>query len=66
MTTSVTAARESVMEIRKVLQPGVPIFVGGAGIRNEETVELVGADQWSKDARHLVESLSQLARRSSK
>ena len=66
MTTSVTAARESVMEIRKVLQPGVPIFVGGAGIRNEETVELVGADQWSKDARHLVESLSQLARRPGK
>jgi excisionase family DNA binding protein len=63
MTTSVTAARESVMEIRKVLRPGVPIFVGGAGIRNEETVELVGADQWSKDARHLVESLGQLARR---
>lgn len=63
MTTSVTAARESVMEIRKVLRAGVPIFIGGAGIRNEETVELVGADQWSKDARHLVESLGQLARR---
>lgn len=63
MTTSVTAARESVLEIRKVLEPHVPIFVGGAGIRNEETVQLVGADQWSKDARQLVQTLGRLARR---
>ena len=63
MTTSVTAARESVLEIRKVLEPHVPIFVGGAGIRNEETVQLVGADQWSKDARHLVQTLGRVARR---
>jgi len=63
MTTSVTAARESVTEIRKVLEPSVPIFVGGAGIRNEETVQLVGADQWSKNARHLVQSLNLLAHR---
>jgi methanogenic corrinoid protein MtbC1 len=60
---SLASAREVIGEIRKVVRTEVPIYVGGAAIREAATVERLGADQWAQDPRLLIESLNALARR---
>ena len=60
---SLASAREVIGEIRKVVRTEVPIYVGGAAIREAATVERLGADHWARDPRQLIESLNTLARR---
>ena len=60
---SIASAHEVTGEIRKVIRPEVPIYVGGAAVRDAATVELVGADHWAQHPRQLIDSLNTLARR---
>ena len=60
---SIASAREVISEIRKVVRTEVPIYVGGAAIYDDATVQRLGADQWARDPRQLIESLNALARR---
>lgn len=63
MEQSLASAREVIGEIRKVLRPDVPIFVGGAAVQDTTTVELLRADHWAQDPRRLIDALNALARR---
>jgi excisionase family DNA binding protein len=60
---SIASGREVVAEVRKVLHPDVPIYVGGAAVRDAATVELLSADHWARDPQALIDSLNALARR---
>lgn len=60
---SLASAREVIGEIRKVVHPGVPIYVGGAAICDASIVERVGADHWAQHPSQLIDSLNALARR---
>jgi methanogenic corrinoid protein MtbC1 len=63
MEQSIASAREVIGEIRKVLHPDVPIFVGGAAVMDASTVELLRADHWARNPRGLIDALNTLARR---
>jgi excisionase family DNA binding protein len=60
---SIASAREAISEIRKVLDPAVPIYVGGAAVRDAATVALLCADHWAQHPQQLIDSLNALARR---
>jgi methanogenic corrinoid protein MtbC1 len=60
---SIASGCEVVSEIRKVIHPEVPIYVGGAAISDAATVERVGADHWAQHPGQLIDSLNALARR---
>lgn len=63
MEQSLASAREVIGEIRKVLHPDVPIFVGGAAVVDASTVDLLRADHWARNPRGLIDALNTLARR---
>lgn len=60
---SLASAREVIGEIRKVVHPEVPIYVGGAAVADATIVEQVGADHWAQHPSQLIDSLNALARR---
>jgi hypothetical protein len=43
--------------------PDVPVYVGGAAIRGDEHVRVLGADHWAGNVSSLIDSLNQHARR---
>lgn len=59
---SIPAAKETVSTMKRSC-PSIPVYVGGAAIRGDEHVRVLGADHWAGDVRSLIESLNQHARR---
>lgn len=58
---ALSAARSTIEAIKRV--SSVPVYAGGAAVRGDEAARTLGADHWTGDARQLVGSLNQLARR---
>jgi methanogenic corrinoid protein MtbC1 len=59
---SIPAAKETVAALKSSC-PDVPVYVGGAAIRGDDHVRVLGADHWAGDVRSLIESLNLHARR---
>ena len=59
---SIPAAKETVFTVKSSC-PNVPVYVGGAAIRGDDHVRVLGADHWAGDVRSLIDSLNQHARR---
>ena len=55
------SARSTISAIKRVTD--VPVYAGGAAVRGDVAARDLGADHWTGDARHLVGSLNELARR---
>jgi excisionase family DNA binding protein len=59
---SIPAARETIATVKSSC-PDIPVYVGGAAIRGDEHVQVLGADHWAGNIDSLIESLNQHARR---
>jgi len=59
---SIPAAKETVSALKSSC-PNIPVYVGGAAIRGDDHVRVLGADHWAADVRSLIDSLNQHARR---
>ena len=59
---SIPAARETIATV-KSLCPDIPVYVGGAAIRGDEHVRVLGADHWAGNIDSLIKSLNRHARR---
>jgi hypothetical protein len=59
---SIPAAKETVAALKSSC-PDVPVYVGGAAIRGDEHVRVLGADHWAGNVSSLIDSLNQHARR---
>ena len=59
---SIPAAKETVAALKSSC-PDVPVYVGGAAIRGDDHVRVLGADHWAGNVSSLIDSLNQHARR---
>ncbi len=59
---SIPAAKETISTVKSSC-PSIPVYVGGAAIRGDDHVRVLGADHWAGDVRSLIDSLNQHARR---
>ena len=58
---ALSSARSTIAAIKRV--SNVPVYAGGAAVGGDDAARKLGADHWTGDARQLVGSLNQLARR---
>ena len=59
---SIPAARDTIAAVKSSC-PDIPVYLGGAAIRSDEHVQVLGADHWAGNIESLIESLNQHARR---
>jgi methanogenic corrinoid protein MtbC1 len=59
---SIPAAKETVSALKSSC-PNIPVYVGGAAIRGDDHVRVLGADHWAGNVSSLIDSLNQHARR---
>ena len=59
---SIPAARDTIAAVKSSC-PDIPVYLGGAAIRSDEHVQVLGADHWAGNIDSLIESLNQHARR---
>ena len=59
---SIPAAKETISTVKSSC-PSIPVYVGGAAIRGDDHVRVLGADHWAADVSSLIDSLNQHARR---
>lgn len=63
MPESLVAGGELLAALRIARRPGVPIYLGGAGVKSREAALNLGADRWVDSIESFIESCNVIARR---
>ena len=63
MPESLVAGGELLAALRSARRPGVPLYLGGAGVKSREEALNLGADRWVDSVESFIESCSVIARR---